>query len=132
MFLEQDGIRYSLLIFGMLMVFQQTVQSMLHQLDSILEKAKDGLFLPVSDKEIVTQFTVIPVIVMICILGMITLILKSSIIQFFLAAVILSIITILFVLYAIKVQKAITKILFCNNYCNFSSVLFNILSIMKF
>ena len=112
LFLEQDGIRYSLLIFGMLMVFQQTVQSMLHQLDSILEKAKDGLFLPVSDKEIVTQFTVIPVTVMICILGMITLILKSSIIQFFLGAVILSIITILLFYMQLKYKKQLPKYYF--------------------
>lgn len=94
------------------MVFQQTVQSMLHQLDSILEKAKDGLFLPVSDKEIVTQFTVIPVTVMICILGMITLILKSSIIQFFLGAVILSIITILLFYMQLKYKKQLPKYYF--------------------
>lgn len=111
-FLGQDGIRYSLLIFGMLVVFQLTVQSMLHQLDSVSEKAKDGLFLPLSDKEIVIQFTVIPVTVMLCVLCIITIILKSSLIQFFLGAGILSIITILLFYLQLKHRKLLTKYYF--------------------
>lgn len=92
-FLEQDGIRYSLLLFGMLAVFQITMQSMLQQLGSIAEKAKNGLFLPLSDKEIIMQFTVIPIIVMIFVLGNAAIALKSGFVQFIVSAGVLSLIT---------------------------------------
>ena len=111
-FLEQAGIRYSLLIFGTLAVFQLTIQSMLHQLDSISEKAKDGLFLPLSDKEIIVQFTIIPVTVMLCVLCIIAIILKCSLIQFFLAAGSLSIITIFLFYLQLKHKKLLTKYYF--------------------
>ena len=34
---------------------------MLKQSDSILEKAKDGLFIPLPEKQIIKQFTAVPV-----------------------------------------------------------------------
>ncbi|MDO4273951.1 MAG: hypothetical protein Q4D16_09780 [Eubacteriales bacterium] len=111
-FLEEGGIRYSLLIFGMLAVFQLTVQSMLHQLDSISEKAKDGLFLPLSDKEIIIQFTIIPVAVMLCIVSMIAIILKCTLIQFLLAAGSLSVITISLFYLQLKHKKLLIKYYF--------------------
>lgn len=111
-FLDQDGIRYALLVFGMLAVFQLTVQSMLHQMDSISEKAKEGLFLPLSDKEIMIQFTTIPVAVTLCVLGIIAMVLRSSFIQFFFGAGILSILTILLFYLQLKHKRLLTKYYF--------------------
>lgn len=111
-FLEQSGVRYSLLIFGMLAVFQLTIQSMLHQLDSISEKANEGLFLPFSDKEIIAQFTIIPVAVMLFLLCVIAIILKSSFIQFCLGAGILSGLTIVLFYLQLKHKNLLTKYYF--------------------
>lgn len=62
-FLEQREIRHFLLIGSVFAIFQLTLQSMLKQLDSILEKAKDGLFIPLPEKEIIKQFTAVPVLI---------------------------------------------------------------------
>lgn len=111
-FLEQTGIRYTLLLFGILTIFQLTIQGMLHQLDSILEKAKNGLFLPFSDKEIIVQFTIIPLIVMICVLSVLAVILKCSFIQFMIAGGILSVITILLFYLELKSKELVSKYYF--------------------
>ena len=60
-FLEQKETRHFLLIGSIFAIFQLTLQSMLKQSDSILEKAKDGLFIPLPEKQIIKQFTAVPV-----------------------------------------------------------------------
>ena len=60
-FLQQEEIRYMLLLGSIFAVFRLTLRSMVQQLDSILEKATDGLFIPISENRIVKQFMVIPI-----------------------------------------------------------------------
>lgn len=57
-FLEQKEIRYLLLLGSIFAFFRLTLRSMVQQLDSILDKATDGLFIPISENQIVKQFTV--------------------------------------------------------------------------
>ena len=58
--LNQPEIRYLLLLFGMMSVYQLSIQSMVRQMDDLLEKSKEGLFLPLNNIEILIQFTVVP------------------------------------------------------------------------
>lgn len=59
--LQQEEIRYMLWLGSIFAVFRLTLRSMVQQLDSILEKATDGLFIPISENQIVKQFIVIPI-----------------------------------------------------------------------
>lgn len=111
-FLDQTEIRYSFLLFGMLAVFQLTMQAMLQQLDSLLEKAVDGLFLPFSHKEIMLQFTIIPAIVMLLVLSIVSIILKCRIIHFILAAGMLLFLTILLFYLQVKRKKVFSQYYF--------------------
>lgn len=61
--LDQKIVRRMLLIVGIFAMFQISVQSMLKQMDSLLQKQQEGLFIPLSDKQIVKQFTLIPIYV---------------------------------------------------------------------
>ena len=47
--LQQEEIRYMLWLGSIFAVFRLTLRSMVQQLDSILEKATDGLFIPISE-----------------------------------------------------------------------------------
>lgn len=62
-FLDQKEFRQILLTGSVFSVFQLTLRSMLLQLDSLLEKARDGLFIPFTKKQIITQFSFIPIMV---------------------------------------------------------------------
>lgn len=93
-FLEQKEIRYILLIGSIFAVFQLTLQSMLRQLDSILEKAKDGLFIPVSEKQIIKQFTEIPVMIIGGESLVLALIMQSSLFQILSGCVVLMAVTV--------------------------------------
>lgn len=61
-FLDQKEIRRFLLTGSVFAIYQLTIQSMLRQLDSMLEKARDGLFLPLAEKQIIKQFAAVPVL----------------------------------------------------------------------
>lgn len=63
--LNQPEIRYLLLLFGMMAVYQLSIQSMIRQMDDVLEKSREGLFLPLNNKEILIQFTVFPFLIVI-------------------------------------------------------------------
>ena len=68
---------------------------MVQQLDSILEKATDGLFIPISENRIVKQFMVIPITI-VCGEGIImAFVVNSSIAQILLGCAILICATVL-------------------------------------
>lgn len=62
---ELKEIREILLIFGMLVLYQLTIQSMLREMDNLLEKSKEGLFLPLKKGNILIQITAIPMVIII-------------------------------------------------------------------
>lgn len=93
-FLEQPAIRSMLLTMGMAIAYQTTLQNMLKQLDSMLEKAEDGLFIPLPKKTVLTQFTIIPVMTVIAITLLFSLILRSGYLKSIVVGSILAVLTI--------------------------------------
>ena len=108
-FLEQKDIRYFLLIGSIFAIFQLTLQSMLRQLESILEKAQDGLFIPLSEKQIIKQFTVIPTMIIGGESIALALIMKSSILQILTVCGLLALITILVFWLDVKHKELLSK-----------------------
>lgn len=108
-FLEQKEIRYFLLLGSMFAVFRLTLRSMVQQLDSLLDKATDGLFIPLSENQIVKQFIVVPIII-ICGEGIImAFIVNSSIIQILLGCIILICVTVLNFWLEVKYKNFLVK-----------------------
>lgn len=94
-FLQQEEIRYMLLLGSIFAVFRLTLRSMVQQLDSILEKATDGLFIPISENRIVKQFMVIPITI-VCGEGIImAFVVNSGIVQILFGCTILICATVL-------------------------------------
>lgn len=108
-FLEQKEIRSFLLIGSVFAIFQLTLQSMMRQSDSILEKARDGLFIPIPQKQIIKQFTAIPVMVIGGESLALALIMQSSIFQILTGCVLLMIITVLAFWLDVKHKELLSK-----------------------
>ncbi len=108
-FLEQKELRYLLLIGSIFVIFQLTLQSMLRQLDSILEKVQDGLFIPISQKQIIKQFTAIPVMIIGGESLVLAFIMQSNVFQILTGCVILVIITILVFWLDVKHKELLSK-----------------------
>lgn len=122
-FLEQKEIRYFLLIGSIFAIFQLTLQSMLRQLDSILEKAQDGLFIPLSEKQIIKQFTAIPVLVIGGESLMLAFIMQSSILQILIGCTVLVVVTVLVFWLHVKHKELLSKGYFILSIAIFTSSL---------
>lgn len=85
-FLEIKEMRYLLLFWGMLILYQLPIQCMLHQMGGLIDKAKDGLFLPLTKRGIFLQFTIIPVVVVFVLDMIAAAILKSGFMKFMILA----------------------------------------------
>ena len=108
-FLQQEEIRYMLWLGSIFAVFRLTLRSMVQQLDSILEKATDGLFIPISENQIVKQFIVIPITI-ICGEGIImAFAVNSSIVQILLGCAILICATVLNLWLEVKYKNFLVK-----------------------
>ena len=108
-FLQQEEIRYMLLLGSIFAVFRLTLRSMVQQLDSILEKATDGLFIPISENRIVKQFMVIPITI-VCGEGIImAFVVNSSIAQILLGCAILICATVLNLWLEVKYKNFLVK-----------------------
>ena len=108
-FLQQEEIRYMLWLGSIFAVFRLTLRSMVQQLDSILEKATDGLFIPISENQIVKQFIVIPITI-ICGEGIImAFAVNSSIVQILLGCAILICATVLNLWLEVKYKDFLVK-----------------------
>ncbi len=82
---------------------------MLRQLDSILEKVQDGLFIPISQKQIIKQFTAIPVMIIGGESLVLAFIMQSNVFQILTGCVILVIITILVFWLDVKHKELLSK-----------------------
>ena len=111
-FLEQKEIRYFLLIGSIFVVFQLTLQSMVRQLDSILEKAQEGLFIPVPQKQIIKQFAAIPVMVIGGESLVLAFIMQSNIFHLLIGCVLSMLITILVFWLDVKYKGLLSKVHF--------------------
>lgn len=108
-FLQQEEIRYMLWLGSIFAVFRLTLRSMVQQLDSILEKATDGLFIPISENQIVKQFMVIPITI-VCGEGIImAFVVNSSIAQILLGCAILICATVLNFWLEVKYKDFLVK-----------------------
>lgn len=100
---------YMLLLGSIFAVFRLTLRSMVQQLDSILEKATDGLFIPISENRIVKQFMVIPITI-VCGEGIImAFVVNSSIAQILLGCAILICATVLNLWLEVKYKNFLVK-----------------------
>jgi hypothetical protein len=108
-FLQQEEIRYMLWLGSIFAVFRLTLRSMVQQLDSILEKATDGLFIPISENQIVKQFMVIPITI-VCGEGIImAFVVNSGIVQILLGCAILICATVLNFWLEVKYKDFLVK-----------------------
>ena len=107
--LDQESTRQLLLTGSIFAVFQLTLRSMLLQLDSILEKAQDGLFIPLSEKQIAVQFAVIPMIVIAGEGMLLSLILHADIFRILAVCIILAAATVLIFWFDIMHKELLSK-----------------------
>lgn len=77
--LEFKEIRYFLLIFGVFSLFQFSIQAFFKQLSDLVEKQKNGLYIPFKLSKIILQFSIIPTIYIIIMSVIVTILLKSRI-----------------------------------------------------
>lgn len=107
--LDQESTRQLLLTGSIFAVFQLTLRSMLLQLDSILEKAQDGLLIPLSEKQIAVQFAVIPMIVIAGEGMLLSLILHTDIFRILAVCIILAAATVLIFWFDIMHKELLSK-----------------------
>ena len=107
--LDQESTRQLLLTGSIFAVFQLTLRSMLLQLDSIFEKAQDGLLIPLSEKQIAVQFAVIPMIVIAGEGMLLSLILHTDIFRILAVCVILAAATVLIFWFDIMHKELLSK-----------------------
>ena len=107
--MDQESTRQLLLTGSIFAVFQLTLRSMLLQLDSILEKAQDGLLIPLSEKQIAVQFAVIPMIVIAGEGMLLSLILHTDIFRILAVCIILAAATVLIFWFDIMHKELLSK-----------------------
>ena len=61
------------------MLYQMSVQMFTQQLGDLMEKQKDGLYIPLSVNQIVIQFSVVPTIILLILTVTLSILLKSQI-----------------------------------------------------
>lgn len=115
--LDQLSIRYMLLMIGMLFMYQISIQSMMKQLDSVIEKEKAGLFIPLSNTKLIAQFTIIPAIVILFLTIIASLVLSSGIIQTVIAGSVMQGIVWLSFYLRIEKKELFKKIYFVVSIC---------------
>ncbi len=113
--LNQKEIRYALLLFGMMAVYRLSLQSMIEQLDSIMEKAKNGLFLPMKKRDILIQFSFFPSLVVILISVVLAFLLGSGLKKLILIGGAMVILTWLILYLQLTKKNLLSKIYFLIN-----------------
>lgn len=78
--IEMEQIRYVLLLFGIFMFYQLSIQTFIRQLIDILEKQKEGLYIPIKVNIIIRQFSVVPEIILLTITILLGFLLKSQLV----------------------------------------------------
>lgn len=118
-FLDQPSIRHMILVIGMLAVFQITIQSMLKQLSSIVEKAENGLFIPLKMKKILLQFLILPMMTILMLNVLFAVVLGSGWLQFIFSVLSMLFITAIVFFLELTRKKLLYKIYFLISICIF-------------
>ena len=89
--LEYEQTRYILLVAGVFFLYQISVQTFVQQLNDIIEKQINGLFIPIELKKIILQFIIIPLIILSVVTFLLFFLLHSQILYTLVFYIILSV-----------------------------------------
>lgn len=109
MFLDQEAVRKMLLSASIFAIFQISLQSMLKQLDSLIEKRQDGLFIPISNASIVKQFTMIPILVIAIESVLLSVIVQQKIYLIVICGSVMIVLTVVIFILNIRYKEALNK-----------------------
>lgn len=108
--MESETARYILLMLGIYFCYQTSVQTFTRQLTDIMDKRKEGLYIPVDIKRIIVQFSIVPIIILFVMTGITAILLKSNIFFSIFFFLILSFYLVINLVFSIRFKKLFQKI----------------------
>ena len=81
--IDIEQTRYVLLLGGVFFLYQICVQTFVKQLNDIVEKQKDGLYIPIRTGNIILQFAIVPSIILTVLTFILGILLRSQILFVF-------------------------------------------------
>lgn len=81
--IDSEQTRYVLLLGGVFSLYQICVQTFVKQLNDIVEKQYDGLYIPIKNENIILQFAIVPAVILSVVTIIVGILLKSQILFVF-------------------------------------------------